>query len=307
MLEVGKHGGLHLIHAEDQEVIDWLTAKFVREGKTHGAYTAETRGAIVEKAAIRRAIVLSEHTGCPLFVLHVGAKSGAQAIREARARGAGVFGETLSCYLSFTSEKLWDDDALGLLWTNWPSVKEEEDRLGLWEAIADNAIQVVSSDHYVVLKEDRYRGMGCTVDTGGQAGQASVEMRIPLLFHEGVNQGRLSLTRFVELVSTNPAITMGLYPRKGVIRPGSDADLVILDPHKEWTVRTEDHHMSADYNCWEGWQLRGKARDTLLRGTPIVLNEKWVGDKSGGKFLERQFPDGFLDTLKADGPRWPLP
>jgi dihydropyrimidinase len=294
MMEVERHGGLHILHAEDQAIIDWLTAKYVREGKLHGAYTAETRGPIVEEAAIRRAILLSERTGCPLYVLHVGAGTGAQAIREARARNARVFGETLLCYLSFTSDDLWDDSKDGLLWNNWPAVKGHEDRAVLWRAIEDNTLQVVSSDHYVVKREDRYRGMGTTVEGGGQAGQAAVEMRLPVLFHVGVNSGRLSVERFVDLVATNPARLMGLHPRKGVLEAGSDADIVIFDPNRSWTVRQTEHHMSADYNCWEGWELRGKVRTTILRGSPLVVDERWVGSKEGGRYLERSVDNELL-------------
>jgi dihydropyrimidinase len=294
MMEVAQHGGLHVLHAEDQAIIDWLTAKYVRERKLHGAYTAETRGPLVEEAAIRRAILLSERTGCPLYVLHVGAGTGAAAIKEARSRRVPVFGETLICYLSFTSDKLWDDANHGLLWNNWPALKGSDDRSALWQAIADDCLQVVSSDHYVVKFADRYRGMGETVATGGQAGQASIEMRLPVLFHLGVNKGGLTLERFVELVSTNPAKLMGLYPRKGVLQPGSDADIVILDPGKSWTVTCRDHHMSADYNCWEGWELQGKVRSTVLRGIPLVIDEVWVGNKTGGRFLERRIDPRFV-------------
>jgi dihydropyrimidinase len=287
MLEVAEHGGLHILHAEDQAIMDWLTAKYERDGKIHGAYTSQTRGALVEEAAIRRAILLSERTGCPLYVLHVGAGSGAEAIREARGRGASVFGETLICYLSFTSAELWDDARRGLLWNNWPVIKEEADRAELWRAIADGTLQVVSSDHWVVQADDRYAYMGETIEGGGQAGQAAVEMRVPVLFSMGVSEGRLSVERFVDLVATNPAKLMGLYPRKGVIREGSDADLVVIDPNKTWTVTAEEHHMSADYNCWEGWTLRGAIKTTILRGAPLVVNGEWVGDRAGGRFLER--------------------
>lgn len=299
MMEVAQHGGLHILHAEDQAIIDWLTAKYVRDGKLHGAYTCETRGPLVEEAAIRRAILLSEYTGCPLFVLHVGAGAGAAAVKQARARHLPVFGETLICYLSFTSDKLWDDDNHGLLWNNWPALKGADDRSALWQAITDDGLQVVSSDHYVVKVADRYQGMGDTVATQGQAGQASLEMRLPVLFHLGVNEGRLSLERLVDVLATNPAKLMGLYPRKGVLQPGSDADIVIFDPGKTWTVACRDHHMSADYNCWEGWELRGKVRSTLLRGTPLVADGAWVGSKTGGQFLPRKIDPRFVG-LGAD-------
>jgi dihydropyrimidinase len=128
--------------------------------------------------------------------------------------------------------------------------------------------------------------MGTTVDTP-QGGQNAVEMRVPVLFHRGVREGRISLERFVELISTNPAKIMGLYPRKGVIQAGSDADIVIIDPSRRWTVRAAEHHMGGDYNAWEGWELEGKVVTTILRGTPLLENERWVGPKTGGRYLPR--------------------
>jgi dihydropyrimidinase len=128
--------------------------------------------------------------------------------------------------------------------------------------------------------------MGTTVDSL-QAGQASVEMRVPVLYHRGVHEGRITLNRFVELASTNPAKIMGLYPRKGVIAVGSDADIVVIDPARTWTVRWQDHHMSADYNCWEGWELKGKVTTTILRGSVLIEDEQWVGSKTDGRYLPR--------------------
>jgi dihydropyrimidinase len=294
MTELAKYAGLHIIHAEDQAIADWLTAKYMRSGKTHGAYTSETRGPLVEEAAIRRAILLAERTSCPLYVFHVGAETGAQAIREARARGLRVFGETLLIHLSFDSQKLWDDENRGLLWNNWPTLKSKDDQTALWAAVEQNVLQVVSSDHYAVRVEDRYRGMGTTIEGGGQLGQASVELRLPVLFHLGVGQGRLSPNRFVELVSTNPAKLMGLYPRKGALWPGSDADIVILDSKENWTVTTDQLHMSADYNCWEGWELCGRVKTTILRGSVLLQEGAWVGDKAGGRYLRRTLDPSFL-------------
>jgi dihydropyrimidinase len=128
--------------------------------------------------------------------------------------------------------------------------------------------------------------MGTRVDTP-QGGQNAVEMRVPVLFHRGVQEGRISLERFVELISTNPAKIMGLYPRKGALSPGSDADITVIDPNRSWTVQAEEHHMGGDYNAWEGWELKGKVVTTILRGTPLVEDERWVGSKTGGRYLAR--------------------
>ncbi|MCI0635700.1 MAG: amidohydrolase family protein, partial [Actinobacteria bacterium] len=286
MSEVAEHGGLSVVHAEDDAIARWLTAKYLREGKTHGAYIVETRGPLVEEAAVRRCMLLAEHTGSPLYVLHVAAGSAAAAIGEGRARGLPVYGETIIAYLSFTAEALWDDENRGLLWNNYPVIKYQEDQDLLWEAVAEDRLQVVSSDHFTTTVADRYEKMGSTVDSL-QAGQAAVEMRVPVLYHRAVQEGRISLNRFVELVSTNPAKIMGLYPRKGIIAVGSDADIVVIDPARTWTVRWQDHHMSADYNCWEGWELKGKVTTSILRGSVLVENEEWVGSKTGGRFLSR--------------------
>jgi dihydropyrimidinase len=286
MSEVAEHGGLSIVHAEDDDIANWLTKKYLREGKTHGAYIAETRGSLVEEAATRRALLLAERSGSPLYVFHIAAGDAALALGEGRAKGLPFYGETIAAYISFTADKLWDDENRGLLWNNYPVIKQQADQDVLWESIATDRIQVVSSDHFGTTAADRYEHMGTTVDSL-QAGQASVEMRVPVLFHRGVQEGRITVNRFVELISTNPAKIMGLYPRKGALAPGSDADIVVIDPRKTWTVHHEDHHMIADYNCWEGWELRGKVVTTILRGSVLLENEQWVGPKSSGAFLER--------------------
>jgi dihydropyrimidinase len=286
MTEVAKHGGLSIVHAEDDALAMWLTKKYIREGKTHGGYISETRGSLVEELAIRRALLLAERTGSPLYIFHMAAGAGVLALAEARAKGLPMYGETLIVYLSYTAEKLFDDANRGLLVSNFPTIKFQDDQDTLWAAVADNRLQVVSSDHYGLDAETRYKHMGTRVDTP-QGGQNAVEMRVPVLFHRGVQEGRISLERFVELISTNPSKIMGLYPRKGALLPGSDADIAVIDPNRRWTVRAAEHHMGGDYNAWEGWELGGKVVTTILRGTPLVENERWVGSKTGGRYLPR--------------------
>jgi dihydropyrimidinase len=293
-------GGMSVVHAEDDAIAVRLTERYVREGKTHGAYIAETRGPLVEEAAVRRAMLLAERTGSPLYVLHMGAGSAVRALAEGRARGLPFHGETLLLYLSFTAEKLWDDAGRGLLWNNYPPIKFQEDQDELWRALADGRLGAVGTDHFALTAADRYERMGTTVDSL-QAGVASVELRVPVLYHLGVAGGRLSLERFVELVATGPARLMGLHPRKGVLAVGSDADVVVLDPRRSWTVRAEELTSCADYSCWDGWELSARVRTTLLRGAVVVENGSFVGALDGGRFLPRTLdPAQLASSARSD-------
>jgi dihydropyrimidinase len=285
MTETTANGGMVVLHAEDDAIARRLTAGYVREGKTDGAYIVETRPPLVEEAAIRRALLLAERSGCPLYVLHIAAGSAVQALGEARARGLPAYGETLTPYLSFTADQLWENPLV----SNYPVPKYADDQAVLWEALGDDRLQAVGSDHFSTTRADHY-AMGTTVDSM-MAGHANVELRLPVLFHLGVQEGRIGLSRFVEVVSANPAKLMGLYPRKGSLAPGSDADLVVIDPNRRWTIRAEDLHMRADYSCWDGWELRGKVVTTVLRGNVLVDEGRFVGPTGGGRFLERR-----LDT-----------
>ena len=299
MNEVAANGGLSVVHAEDDAIANWLTAKYLSEGKTHGAYICETRGPLVEEAAIRRVMLLAERAGSPLYILHMAAGSGIEALAEGRARGLPFYGETLSAYLSFTQDDLWDEspitvngvtyNARGLLYNNFPTPKFGPDRATCWEALHDGRLQVVATDHALISLRDRFEVMGTTVDSM-QAGQAAVELRVPLLYSEGVAGGRISARRWVELISTNPAKLMGLWPRKGRIAAGADGDIVVFDPAKRWTVRWQDLHMDAGYSCWDGWELTGKVRDTVLRGSVLVEGEQWVGSRTGGRYVPRTLP-----------------
>lgn len=293
MNAVAEAGGLSVIHAEDEAIANWLTKKYVREGKTHGAYIGETRPSLVEEAAIRRALLLAERSGCALYVLHMAAAAGVDALSESRARGVPCYGETLTPYLSFTADVLWSDR--GLLYNNYPTIKAQADQDVLWAALCDGRLQAVSSDHFLIKAVDRNTKMGVTIEDL-QCGQAGVELRMPVLYTLGVGSGRLDLQGFVDLVATNPAKLMGLYPRKGTLAVGSDADVVVFDPEKRWTVDLDALHMDSDYNCWEGWELQGKPRTIVLRGAVIIEDERVVGSRSRGSFLVRAIPREVLEA-----------
>lgn len=297
MEEVGKHGGMSVVHAEDDSIANWLTEKYVREGKVHGAYVCETRGPVVEEAAVRRALFLAESTGSALYILHMAAGRAVKALGAARDRGLPMYGETLSAYLSFTQDDLWDDSPVeedgktfvgrGMLYNNYPPVKFREDRDELWRALQDGRLATVGTDHSAIKIKDRFELMGTTLDTFVQAGQSAAEIRVPLLHHQGVVGGKISVNRWVEAVSTNPAKLMGMWPTKGELLVGSDADIVIFDQKKTWTVDWRELHNSAQYSLWDGLEMTGQVRDTILRGSTLVESGSWVGRKTGGRFLER--------------------
>jgi dihydropyrimidinase len=294
MNAVAEAGGLSVIHAEDDAIANWLTKKYARDGKTHGAYISETRPSLVEEAAIRRALLLAERSGSALYILHMAAAAGVEALAEARARGVPCYGETLTPYLSFTADALWEEDR-GLLYNNYPTIKTQADQDVLWAGVADGRLQVVSSDHFLIKAVDRNTKMGVTIHDL-QCGQAGVELRIPVLYTLGVASGRLDLQQFVDLVATNPAKLMGLYPRKGTLAVGSDADVVVFDPNKRWTVELEALHMDSDYNCWEGWELQGKPRTVVLRGAVLIEDERVTGPRDRGRYLTRSISQEILES-----------
>lgn len=300
MCEVAEHGGLSLVHAEDEAIANWLTAKYAREGKTHAAYVSETRGPLVEEAAVRRALFLAERAGSPLYVLHVSAGASVDAITEARSRGLPMYGETLSAYLSFTQDDMRDETPLmvdgevwgprGLLYNNFPTPKFAADREQLWEAILDDRLQVVATDHCSTSLRDRTEQMGSTMDAM-QAGQSAVELRVELLYSNAVATGRCSASRWVQLISTNPAQLLGLAPAKGEIAVGADADVVVFDPARRWTVDWRELHMREPYSCWDGWEMTGKVRDVLLRGEMLIEGEQFVGPPRSGRYIPRTLAD----------------
>jgi dihydropyrimidinase len=288
MQKVAAAGGLSVVHAEDAAIADWRQNDYLQQGKKHGAYISQVRNSLVEEAAVRRALLLAEYSGTALYVLHMAAGAGVRALIEYKGRGLSVYGETLTPYLCFTSDILWSEG--GLLWNNFPTLKEKEDVDVAWQALQDGSLDTVASDHCALKAAERL-ALGTSVDTV-RGGQAGVELRLPILFDLGVQRGRLSVERFVDLVSTNPARIMGLYPKKGVLQVGSDADIVVIDPHKSWTVDYSRLHMSADYSCWQGWTLSGSIAATILRGSILVRDGEFVGPRSSGRFLERKAHGG---------------
>lgn len=285
MRSAAHHDGIVMVHCEDDCLIRYHVGRLYAEGTQDARNIHRGRPPIVEEAAIRRMILLSERSGSPLYVVHVSSEHGAAAIAEARARRVPVFGEVLHNYLVFTSEDYARVD--GTLYHNYPPLKKPSDQAALWAGLREGSLDTVASDDFTIPRAAKLSGQLVDNVPGGHNG---IETRLNVLFSEGVHGGRLTLERFAELTSTAPARLFGLYPRKGAIAPGSDADLVVLDPAAEWVVRLDDLHSDCDYSVWEGRTLRGKVISTYLRGQPLVLDGEWAGDGVTGEFVPAARP-----------------
>ncbi len=286
MRETGNNGALVCMHAENGGVIDVLVRKALAEGKTAPIYHALTRPATAEGEAVNRAIALAQMAGAPVYIVHVSSADALERVSEARDRGFPAFAETCPQYLLLSVEELGKPDFEGAKFVLTPPLREKWHQERLWKGLKNNTLQVVSTDHCpFCFKEQKELGRGnfAKIPNGGPG----VENRLQLLFHHGVNLRRISLNRWVELVSTAPAKMFGLYPRKGTIAVGSDADLVIWDPEAEHTISARTHHMRVDYSMFEGSRLKGNAERVFSRGVLIVDRARWLGKSGHGAFIKR--------------------
>jgi dihydropyrimidinase len=279
-------GALVMVHCENGDVVATLQRELVAAGHTEPRFHPISRPPQCEGEATHRAIALAGMAGAPLFVVHVTAAQAAEEIRTARARGLRVYGETCPQYLTLTEEYLAEPDFEGAKWVCSPPLRPEEHREILWDALADGTLQGLGSDHCAFTFEQKELGRDDfrLIPNGIPA----AEERLPILYSEGVAAGRISLERFVDIVSTSPAKIMGLYPRKGTVAPGSDADLVLFDPGPEWTMTAATQHSGIDYSPFEGLPVKGKVDTVLLRGRTIVENGRYVGALGQGQYIPRR-------------------
>lgn len=278
-------GGLVQVHCEDDCIIDYHVRGLYRDGQQAARNIHRARPPLAEEAAIRRMILLSERSGCPLYVVHVSSTLGIDAIREAKARRLPVSGEVLHNYLAFTSENYALTD--GLIYHNYPPLKSPADQAALWTAIADGGLDTVASDDFTIPKAAKLSGPMVDNAPGGHNG---VETRMNILFSEGVAQRRLTIERYAQLSAENPARLFGIYPQKGAIAVGSDADVIVIDPSVRETIRLSGLHSDCDYSVWDGWELEGKVTTTILRGSVLVRDGDWVGETGSGRFVRAGSP-----------------
>jgi len=286
MRQTGNNGALVCMHAENGGVIDLFVQKALAEGKTAPIYHALTRPTTAEAEAVNRAIALAQMAGAPVYIVHLSSADALEKVSEARDKGIPVFAETCPQYLLLSIEDLDRPNFEGAKYVFTPPLREKWHQDKLWQGLRNNTLQVVSTDHCpFCFKEQKEMGRDsfAKIPNGGPG----VENRLQLIHHHGVNLKRISLNRWVELVSTTPAKMFGLYPRKGTIAIGSDADLVIWDPNKELTISARTHHMRVDYSMFEGFNVKGDAETVLSRGEVIVDKGKWSGKAGRGEFIKR--------------------
>jgi dihydropyrimidinase len=281
-----KNGALICMHAENGSVIDVIIAQALAQGKTAPIHHALTRPAKAEAEAVNRAIAMAEIAGVPVYIVHLSSEEALNQVREARDRGLPAFAETCPQYLLLTMKELERPNFEGAKYVFTPPLREEKDPPKLWEGLKHDHLQVVSTDHCPFCFADQ-KALGKDDFTKIPNGGPGIENRLQLIHHYGVNQGKLSLNRFVELTSTAPARIFGMYPKKGTIAVGSDADIVIWDPKAQYTISAKTHHMRVDYSMFEGFQVRGNARKVIARGEVIVDGDRFLGRAGRGTFLKR--------------------
>jgi dihydropyrimidinase len=281
-----KNGGLVCMHAENGSAIDVIVQQALAEGKKAPKYHALTRPTTAEAEATSRAIALAEMAGAPIYIVHLSCNEALEKVREARDRGLPVYAETCPQYLYLSLENFDAPGFEGAKYVFTPPLREKWHQEKLWNGLKCDHLQVVSTDHCpFCFKEQKELGRDdfTKIPNGGPG----VEHRMSLIFSGGVASGRFSANRFVELVSTTPAKLFGLYPRKGTIAAGSDADLVIFDPKRKHTISAKTHHMRVDYSMFEGIQVTGMPDVVLSRGRVVVDGDKFLGRAGQGEFLRR--------------------
>lgn len=282
MERIAAAGGLLAVHGEDEDVVQFLYERFREEGRLDGTNLHLVHTRLSELLAFRRTIAVARHTGCPVYFVHTSAREGLEAIREARWQGLPVYGETLHQYACFNAD--YYRTPRGFCAHTYPSLKTADDQAALWDGLVAGGLSTLATDEYPTSLAVKLRGRTIEDVTGGNVG---AEARLGIAWTEGVVKRGMTPERFVEITSANAARIFGLYPRKGAIAPGSDADLVLIDPTLGKTLSRDDFHVS-DYSPWEGWEVQGWPVMTILRGRVLVEGGRLVSDRRQGRLVPRK-------------------
>ena len=289
---VKEAGGMVNVHAENGPLADYLTTELIRQGKRSLAFYPQARPAICEEEAVTRLLTYQEQIGVRLHIHHVSSAAAIDLIRAARTTGQPLTAETCPQYLFFSDEDYQGDSQLAAALVCAPSIKSKHDQDVLWQGLKDGTLSAVATDHCPYSLEQKFSGGNdFSLVPGGMAG---VETRLPILFHYGVNAEKLSLTQFAYVWAEGPARSFGLFPQKGTIAVGSDADLVIFDPDEQWTLRATDLHMNTDCLAYEGIPVTGRPVMTILRGEVIVEDNHLVSDQPRGTLIPRSLQAEYI-------------
>jgi dihydropyrimidinase len=285
MQQAASNAATIMMHAENGIAIDVLVDQALARGEGDPRFHGLTRPSLLEGEATHRAIQLARVAGAPLYIVHLSAAEALEEVVSARDRGQSVFAETCPQYLFLSDADLAREGFEGAKFVCSPPLRSETTHADLWRGLRTDDLSVVSTDHCpFCFKEQKELGLGDFSKIPN--GIPGVEHRLDLIF-QGVDQGKISLERWVEVTSTTPARLFGLFPKKGLIAPGSDADLVLYDPKAAQTFSATTHHMNVDYSAYEGMGVTGKATTVISRGTVIVENDRYVGHPGWGRFLRR--------------------
>ena len=282
-----KAGALVMVHAENGDVLDVLINDHLARGKTAPKYHALSRPPAAEAEATGRAIALANMADAPLYIVHLSCREALEKVQEARDKARPVFAETCPQYLLKSFSNYLEPGFKGAKYVMSPPLRDESNWDVLWNGLASNDLQVVSTDH-CPFNYNGQKDMGRDSFAAIPNGAPGIEHRFMLMFHEGVNKKRFGLNRFVELVSTAPARLFGLYPRKGAVTVGSDADLVLFDPKAPFRISARTHHQNVDYTPYEGFKGNGVPKIVLSNGRVIIRDGEFTGEIGAGSFLKRQ-------------------
>lgn len=288
MERIARHGGILAVHGEDEDLVQWNYERFRAEGRLDGANMHLVHTKLSEALAFRRTTALARATGVAVYFVHVSCREGLEAVAEARAAGLPVYAETLHQYACFDAEHY--KAPRGFCAHTYPSLKLPEDRAALWDGLVQDGVSTLATDEYPTSLAVKLRGSTIEDVTGGNVG---AEARLGIAHTEGVVKRGMSLTRFAAVTATNAARLFGLFPRKGVIAPGSDADLALIDPGVRKVLTREDFHVS-DYSPWEGWAVSGWPVVTLLRGRVVADHGRLLGALGDGQLLTRKIDPALL-------------
>jgi dihydropyrimidinase len=286
LCRTGENGGLVCMHAENGGVIDVLVQEALRKGQTAPKYHALTRPARAEGEATGRAIALAELAHVPVYIVHLSSADALEKVREARDMGLPAYAETCPQYLFLSYDNYEEPGFAGAKYVMSPPLREKWHQDVLWKGLAKNDLQVISTDHCPFCMNEQ-KELGTNDFSKIPNGAPGIETRLTLVHNGGVRTGRINLNRFVQLCSTTPAKMFGLFPRKGTIAVGSDADLVVFDPDADQTLSAKTLHMRVDYNPYEGTRVKGAPSTVISNGSVIIEDGRFVGKKGAGRFLKR--------------------